>query len=228
MNLTLEQNLTALKSEIDAAAAEAGRNPNEITILAVTKTFPAQVIRDSVELGLTQIGESRVQEAEAKFEELGRIARYHLIGHLQSNKVKKAVQLFDVIQSVDSLDLAKEISRRAGEIHRTIKCLVEVNSSGEEQKYGVHPNQALALISEMRVLPNIVVGGIMTVGPLTDDPSQIADSFELCHDLFKQGKSIIGDRFATLSMGMSSDFALAIKHGSTMIRLGTALFGSRS
>ncbi|MFZ1684874.1 MAG: YggS family pyridoxal phosphate-dependent enzyme [Candidatus Zixiibacteriota bacterium] len=227
MNRTLEHNLAVLKSEIAAAALDAGRSADEITILAVTKTFPAQLIRDSVELGLTQIGESRVQEAEAKFEELGHIARYHLIGHLQSNKVKKAVQLFDIIQSVDSIELAKEISRRAGEFNRTIECLIEINSSGEEQKYGVRPDQALALITEMHTLPNIVTGGIMTVGPLTDDPSQIGDSFELCHDLFKQGKAVVGDQFATLSMGMSSDFTLAIMHGSTMIRLGTALFGSR-
>jgi pyridoxal phosphate enzyme (YggS family) len=228
MNRTLEQNLTDLKSEIAAAASAAGRKPDEITILAVTKTFPAQVIRDSVELGLTQIGESRVQEAEAKFEELGHIGCYHLIGHLQSNKVKKAVQLFDIIQSVDSIELAKEISRRAGEINRTIECLVEINSSGEEQKYGAHPAKALELITEMHTLPNIITGGIMTVGPLTDDPSQIGDSFELCHDLFKQGKTMVGNRFRTLSMGMSSDFALAIRHGSTMIRLGTALFGTRN
>jgi PLP dependent protein len=228
MNRTLEQNLADLKAEIAVAASAAGRKPEEITILAVTKTFPAQVIRDSVELGLTQIGESRVQEAEAKFEELGHIAGYHLIGHLQSNKVKKAVQLFDVIQSVDSLELAREISRRAGEINRTIECLVEVNSSGEEQKYGVHPDHALDLITEMRALPNIIAGGIMTVGPLTDDPSQIGDAFELCLDLFKQGKAVLGDQFATLSMGMSSDFGLAIKHGSTMVRLGTALFGTRN
>ena len=131
MQASIAENLKDLRQQIAVACDKCGRSPDEITILAVTKTFPAEIIREAVAIGLTEIGDSRVQEAEAKFAELGHLGRYHLIGHLQSNKVKKAVQLFDVIQAVDSFPLAKEISHRAGELGKTVECLVEINSSGE-------------------------------------------------------------------------------------------------
>jgi PLP dependent protein len=227
MQTTMAENLSELRHDLAEICRKCGRDPREITILAVTKTFPAAVIRDAVSVGLTDIGESRVQEAEAKFAELGHVGRYHLIGHLQSNKVKKAVQLFDVIQTVDSLDLAQEISRRAGEIQKRIECLVEINSSGEDQKFGVAPDRALELITQMRSLPEIKLGGLMTVGPLTEDEDLVRAAFHMCRTILVDGKRIAGDQFATLSMGMSSDFEIAIEEGSTMIRIGTRLFGGR-
>jgi hypothetical protein len=181
-----------------------------------------------VAAGLTDIGENRVQEAEAKFAEIGHIARYHLIGHLQSNKARKAVQLFDVIQSVDSVGIAQEISKRAGEIGKRIDCLIEVNSSGEQQKFGVLPSAAFELADNIAPLSNIRLTGLMTVGPLTDDPERIRLAFRQCRELFDKMRERLGDQIDVLSMGMSGDFGFAIEEGSTMIRIGTRLFGERA
>jgi PLP dependent protein len=227
MNHDLGHNLTDLRAKIADACARSGRKPDAITIVAVTKKWPASTITEAVAHGLTNIGESRIQEAEPKITALGPIARYHLIGHLQSNKVRKAVGLFDVIQSVDSLKLAEEISRRAVELERSIECLVEVNSSGEESKSGVTPEATLDLVRGVRRLATIRLTGLMTVGPLTDNPERIRAAFRTCQRLFEQGREIVSDGFDTLSMGMSDDFAEAIAEGSTMIRIGTGLFGRR-
>ncbi len=228
MNNDLAHNLIELRRRIAEACALCNRNPDEITIVAVTKTHPALTIKEAVAHELHDIGESKIQEAEPKITSLGPIARFHLIGHLQSNKVRKAVALFDVIQSVDSLKLAEEISRRAGEIGRTIECLIEVNSSGEASKSGVTPGETADLIRETQDLPSLRLVGLMTVGPLTDDPEQVRAAFRTCRELFERGKDNVGDGFNTLSMGMSDDFPEAIAEGSTMIRIGTALFGSRA
>ena len=177
--------------------------------------------------GIHEIGESKIQEAEPKITELGSIARFHMVGHLQTNKSKKAVGLFDVIQSVDSFKLAWEINRQAGLIDRTIECFVEVNSSGESQKFGVVPDECLNLVRKVHALDNIKLTGLMTIGPFTDDEEAIRRSFRLCRGLFDKAKDITGDDFDTLSMGMSDDFPLAIAEGATMIRIGTELFGAR-
>lgn len=227
MEHDIRNNLSALRARINEACESCGRNPDEIAIIAVTKKWPASVIRAAVALGLNDMGENRVQEAEPKIIELGPIARYHLVGHLQSNKVRKAVTLFDVIQSVDSLKLAEEISRRAVELGRSIECLVQVNASGEDSKSGVAPEAALDLIRQIYVSPAIRLIGLMTIGPLTDDPDEIRTAFRTCRDIFNRGRDIVGDSFNTLSMGMTDDFELAIAEGSTMIRVGTALFGRR-
>lgn len=228
MKETITNNLMELRGRIAEACEEYDRDADDITILAVTKRFPASVTQTVVAAGLLDIGESRLQEAEPKIKELGPIARYHLVGHLQTNKVKKAVALFDVIQSVDSLRLAEEISHRASEIGRTIECLVQVNASGEKSKYGVPPGEALDLIRQTSLLPAIDLIGLMTIGPLTDDEDLIRDAFRTSHRIFRQGREIVGDTFDTLSMGMTDDFRLAIAEGSTMIRVGTGLFGPRS
>lgn len=221
------KNLMELNGQIAEACEEYDRDTDDITVIAVTKTFPAAAISIAVASGIFNIGESRLQDAEPKIIELGQIARYHMIGHLQTNKVKKVVQLFDVIQSVDTIKLAEEISKRAGEINRTIECFVEVNSSGELQKKGVSFSEAIELISQINQLPHIKLTGLMTIGPYTNDEYKIRSAFKKCYDLFKEGKQIVGDDFCNLSMGMSSDFKLAIQEGSTMIRVGTGLFGSR-
>ena len=227
MKEDLSWNLQQLRGRILEACEKYDRDADEITIVAVTKTHPAAVIRMAVAAGLHNIGESRVQEAEAKITEIGPIARYHMVGHLQSNKARKAAELFDVIQSVDSLKLAKELDKYAGEFDRTIECLIQVNCSGEEQKFGVDPEKTIDLVKTVHAMENIDVTGLMTIGPLTDDDEKMREAFRLCNDLFKQAQDIVGDDFEELSMGMSDDLGLAIAEGSTMIRVGTALFGPR-
>jgi len=227
MKDTMRANLVEVRGRIAEACAEHDREVDSITIVAVTKTFPASAIKAVVSTGLQDVGESKVQEAEAKITELGPISRWHLIGHLQSNKVKKAVQLFDVIQSVDSLKLAQEIDKHAGAIGKTIDCLIEVNCSGEKQKYGVAPNDCQSLVKELAALRNIHLRGLMTIGPLTDDESKVRKAFQKCAMLFEDAKALGGDDFDTLSMGMSHDFHLAIAEGATMVRVGSALFGKR-
>jgi len=226
-SISIAQHLAQLRDELIRVCARCGRKPEQIAILAVTKTHSAQTVQEAVKAGLTDIGENRVQEADAKFAQIGHIAHYHLIGHLQSNKAKKAVQLFDVIQSVDSPGIAQDISKRAGEIGKTMECLIEVNSSGETQKFGVQPAETVALAEEIIRLPNIRLTGLLTVGPLTDDPDQIRGAFRQCRELFELTRTRIGPQIATLSMGMSGDFEIAVQEGSTMIRIGTGLFGDR-
>jgi pyridoxal phosphate enzyme (YggS family) len=223
----IRENLIELRGRIAEACEKYDRDTDDITIVAVTKTWPASMVRMAVSAGLHDIGESRIQEAEPKLAEAGSIARFHLIGHLQSNKVQKALMLFDVIQSVDSLGLAEEISRRAVKLGRTVECLVQVNCSGEESKHGVAPETAPDLIEKINKLPSISLIGVMTIGPLTDDEDRVRAAFRACREIFKRGEDIVGDQFDTLSMGMTDDYPLAIAEGSTMIRVGTALFGTR-
>jgi pyridoxal phosphate enzyme (YggS family) len=227
MKEQIAENAVEVRGLVAQACENANRDTDEITIVAVSKTFPSVAIKTAVAAGFHHIGESRIQEAEPKINELGRIAAFHLVGHLQTNKAKKAVQLFDVIQSVDSLKLAHEISRHAETENRNIECYVQVNCSGEDQKFGAPPEECLELLRKISGLPRINLTGLMTIGPLTEDESRIRNAFALCNELFKQGQEIIGPDFENLSMGMSDDFALAINEGATVIRLGTAIFGPR-
>ena len=223
----IKENLRIVNDKIAAAAGKSGRLAEEITLVVVSKTHPADLIKAAVEFGVTDIGESRMQESEPKISSLGGIARWHMIGHLQTNKVKKAVRLFDLIQAVDSLKLAEEIDRRAGEINKKTDCLIEVNSSGEDSKYGVPPEDLIEMLENVYRLGNINVAGIMTIGPFVENESLIREAFGLTRDLYLKGREIVGDSFTTLSMGMSDDFEIAIEEGSNMVRVGTAIFGRR-
>ena len=227
MKESFQKNLMELHGRLSNACEKYERDTDDITVVAVTKTHPESVINMAVSAGLHNIGESRVQEAEEKFNKIGHIARYHMIGHLQSNKAKKAVELFDVIQSVDSIKLAKIINSESEKIDRIIDCLIQVNCSGETQKSGIVPDQCLDLIKQVKIFPAINLIGLMTIGPYVEDEEQIRKSYRLCHELFRQGKEIIGNDFDTLSMGMSNDFELAIAEGANMIRIGSSLFGIR-
>ncbi len=227
MNDLISHNAIAVRARIAESCEKCDRQPDEITIVAVTKGFPAMTIRKAVENGFHQIGESRIQDAEPKITELGHIATYHMIGHLQSNKAKKTVQLFDVIQSVDSLGLAEEINKHALAANRKIECYIQVNCSGEVQKSGVYPDNCLELVKKTSKLYHIKLTGLMTIGPLTEDEQAISTAYAKCRELFQEGQKIVGPQFGHLSMGMSDDYHLAIAEGSTMIRLGTALFGPR-
>ena len=227
MKADIGRNIAQLHGRIADACEEYDRDADDITVVAVTKTHPASIIQMAVAAGLHNIGESRVQEADGKITELGQIARFHMVGHLQSNKAKRAVELFDVIQSVDSLKLAEEINKQAGKAELEVECLVQVNCSGEEQKYGIDPKQCIDLCAKMDLMENINLIGLMTIGPLTDDEEAVRASFRQCRGLFDQGRDTFGNDFDTLSMGMTSDFPLAIAEGATMVRIGSLLFGER-
>jgi len=216
----IAQNLEAVKKRVAAACERAGRSPDEVTIIAVSKTKPASIVETAFEAGSTNFGENRVQEAEEKIGKLSHInPTWHLIGHLQTNKVKTAVQLFDIIHSVDSVKLAGVISRLAD---KEIEVLLQVNVAQEDTKGGftiAELPQALATIGEM---PNIKVQGLMTIAPWVSDAQKVRPVFKRLKEL--------GDSLGLkhLSMGMTDDYEVAIEEGATMVRIGRAIFGARS
>ena len=227
--MTIANNIIRVKQRIAHACQKAGRNSDEITLVAVSKTVAAAAIQTAVENGITHIGENRVQEAAAKFERLGKIATWHLVGHLQTNKVKKAIQIFDFIHSVDSFHLAEEISKRALQAGKVITCLVEVNTSGEDTKFGVSPDDAVALIKKIAPLPGIKLAGLMTIGAFLPDPEDVRPCFKLLKELSQEVQHAAIENVAMkyLSMGMTNDFEVAIEEGANMIRVGRAIFGER-
>jgi pyridoxal phosphate enzyme (YggS family) len=223
-------NLERVRQSIGDACRSAGRPPENITLVAVTKTFSAEVIEQAIALGLNIIGENRVQEALDKYSRIGTRVEWHLIGHLQSNKAKKAVEIFSLIHSVDSVDLAREVGRRAGQIGKNQEVLLEVNTSGEPQKYGFDPKEVLTALKEIKDIKGIKVLGLMTVGPLSDDADKVRSSFKMLKKIFDEIKlqAISNIEMKHLSMGMSGDYRVAIEEGSTMIRVGSAIFGNRN
>ena len=215
----LEKRLAAVRERIARAAAGARRDPAEITLLAVTKVFPASAIRDAYALGLREFGENYVREFETKAPEIGDLAgaRFHLIGHLQSNKSNKAAELFQVVQTVDSARLA----RRLDQAGRPLDVMLEVKLSAEEAKSGADPADLPSLIDAVRLCPNLRLLGLMTMPPWSDNPEVSRPYFRRLRDL--------GERHGLkqLSMGMSHDLEAAIEEGATCVRVGTALFGAR-
>jgi len=227
---TIAENLKRLGERIEKAALKSGRGKEDITLVAVTKTVEPERIIQGIDAGIKIIGENRIQEAQEKFKFITKSVEKHLVGHLQTNKVKKALELFDLIQSVDSLHLAQEISKRASEKRKTAEVLIEVNTSGEPSKYGVKPEQVSDLVEEMSNVEHIKIRGLMTVGLLTDEIEKVRPCFVKLRDLFESLKNLKKENVEMkyLSMGMSSDFEVAIEEGANMIRIGTAIFGARS
>lgn len=225
----IRENLKIVRERIARAAEAAGRRPQEITLVAVAKTFPVEDILEGVEAGITIIGENRVQEAASKHRAVGERVQWHLVGHLQSNKAKKAVEIFSLIHSIDSADLAREVGRRALAAGKVQEVLVEVNTSGEPQKFGVEPNRAFEVLKDLSGIEGIKVCGLMTVGPLTDEVTKIRKAFEKLRRIFEEAEKLglEGVEMRHLSMGMSGDFELAIAEGSNMVRIGSAIFGRR-
>ncbi|MFH2055340.1 MAG: YggS family pyridoxal phosphate-dependent enzyme [bacterium] len=224
----LRQRCDEVRERVAQAATQSGVDPTAITVVAISKTRPRSEVEAVIELGFTEIGESRIQETETKYKDGKPACRLHLVGHLQRNKVKRAVALFDLIQSVDSIRLAQLIDEEAGRLGRRLPILLEVNSSGEQQKYGFAPESVEAAATEIGKLANIELAGLMTVGPLTDAETEIKRAFAATHELFKRLQSSGAyPEFRILSMGMSDDFPLAIAEGANMLRLGTILFGPR-
>jgi pyridoxal phosphate enzyme (YggS family) len=218
--------LAKIHDAIASAARHAGRDLAEIELLAVSKTQPAEAIREAIRAGITHFGENKVQEARGKIEELGR-GVWHLIGHLQSNKARDAVRLFDSIDSVDRTDLAGEINQRADALGKIQNVLLQVNVAGESTKFGCAPDAARALAEAMNTLPRLCLRGLMTIAPYSPEPERTRPFFAALRRLRDQIEADTGLRLPVLSMGMSGDFGIAIEEGSTCVRIGTALFGER-
>jgi len=225
--MDLEQNLDSIQSRIRVACERAGRSPESVTLLAVTKTHPPESIAQAARLGLLFFGENKVQEAKAKIPQCPGSLRWHMIGHLQSNKCRDAVTLFEMIQSVDSLALAQEIDKRAEQVSKTIPILLEVNAIGEASKFGYQPEKLLAELPQINALPRLQVHGLMTVPPWAPNPERVRPVFQQMRELKTRCEAIIGAPLPHLSMGMSGDFEVAIEEGATIVRIGTALFGER-
>ncbi len=221
-------NLEKVQKRIAAAAARSGRPEEEIQLVAVTKTQSVQTVLEGIEAGVKIIGENRVQEALTKHSQIGERVKWHLIGHLQKNKVKKALAIFEMIHSVDSLELVQEIDKQAAKLGKVIDILLQVNVSGELSKFGLAPEQTYRLAEQVSNLPNVNLCGLMTIPPLSSNPENSRPYFrvlaKLKQELTRQG--LEGLKY--LSMGMSNDFEVAIEEGANFVRVGSAIFGERN
>ncbi len=228
--MSLEDNINNVKQRIKNTCQKIGRGCSSVILVGVSKTIPVEIIKRAIEIGIQHIGENRVQEAENKFDQIGKIATWHLVGHLQTNKVKKALQIFDFIDSVDSYYLAHEISKHAVQLGRTVDCLLEVNTSGEPSKFGVSPEEMLDLTKKIALLPAIQIKGLMTVGAFISDPEAVRPCFKLLREIRDniENTGLENVDMKYLSMGMTNDFEVAIEEGANMIRIGRAIFGERN
>lgn len=222
--MSIAENVSDIRKRMAAAAKRAGTSPERISLVAVTKTVGVPEIQEAIRAGITDIGENYVQDAARKSEAIGRDVRWHMIGHLQMNKVRRAVQIFDLIQSVDSAALAGEIGKRSLAMEKTSQVLVEVNISGEPSKFGAAPEDTLALCEAVAGIEGVKLVGLMGIAPFVGDPSIIRRSFAGLRNLWEGLPSAHRE---WLSMGMTADFEIAIEEGSNMIRVGTAIFGPR-
>jgi PLP dependent protein len=228
----LRQRLERVQEQIAEAALRVNRKPQDITLVAVSKTHLAETIQQAIAVGVSDLGENRVQEAETKIPEVGRnTARWHLIGHLQSNKARRAVELFDVLHSLDSVALARRLDRVCEEVNRKVlPVLIQVDLGKEATKSGAAESEVQKIVDVIKESRRLRLKGLMTLPPYFNDPQQTRPYFrrlrELRDDLFGQGA--FGDQSGELSMGMTHDFAVAIEEGATIVRIGTAIFGTRA
>ena len=225
--MALAENLALIRQRIAAACSQAGRDPAAVTLLAVSKGMPPQVVGEAADAGLTLFGENKVQEAKAKIPLCPDRLRWHMIGHLQSNKCRDAVQLFEMIHSVDSVPLAEEIQKCADRQAGTMPVLLEVNLAGESAKFGFRPDAVLPALQQINSLPRVEVQGLMTLGPWTPDAEKVRPIFRQLREIKTRCEQALGAPLPHLSMGMSGDFEVAVEEGATIVRLGTALFGPR-
>lgn len=222
----IRERLEAVRRRIEAAAERSGRPASAVTLVAVSKTMPVETVREAIAAGATILGENRVQEARDKIAALGGAAEWHLIGHLQTNKAKLAVSLFDRIHSLDSIRLAQELERHAAEAGRRLRCLIEVNVGGEEQKSGASEGEIRPLLEAANAMPHVLVEGLMAIPPFLSDPEAIRPYFRRLR-VFRDELAREGFCLPDLSMGMTQDFEIAIEEGATLVRVGTAIFGPR-
>ena len=227
-DLDIPANVARVRERIAAAAARAGRRAADIVLVAASKTVDPDWILAAAQAGMADFGENYVQEAQPKIARIGHGVRWHFVGHLQTNKAKQAVALFDIVQTVDSERLAAELDRRAHSAGRRLAVLLEVNTSGEETKFGVSPDETLRLAETVAGLEALELKGLMTMGRLGVEPAEARAGFALLRRVFDEVcRQLPGAEMAWLSMGMSGDFEVAIEEGSNMVRVGTAIFGPR-
>jgi pyridoxal phosphate enzyme (YggS family) len=220
----IKENVLKIKERISLICTKINRDPNTISVVAVSKGRTIDQIKEAIDVGITDIGENRVQEAVSKYKEIrnteyARRIKWHMVGHLQTNKVKDAVKIFDLIHSVDSLHLAEEISKQASKINKVQDMLLEVKTSPEIAKFGLKPNEVIEVIKDIVKLKNINIKGLMTIAPVVDNPEKTRPYFRILREL----KDTINN-MPYLSMGMTDDYQVAIEEGSNMIRLGRAIF----
>jgi pyridoxal phosphate enzyme (YggS family) len=217
--VTIRENVKQILSEL----------PPGVALVAAAKTRSPREIQEAVEAGIRVIGENYLQEAESAYQAVGDKAKWHFIGHLQKNKVKKAVRLFDMIETVDSVEIAREISKRCAQIGKTMPVLIEINSGREVQKWGVLPEKAIELVREISNLPNLKIMGLMTMGPLLGNPEDLRPYFRETNKLFSEIRELNLPNVSMkyLSMGMTDSYQVAIEEGANMVRLGTKIFGER-
>lgn len=224
--MSVAENYAKIKQKVEEACKRVGRNPNEVTIMAVTKTQPCEKINQAVELGITQLGENRVQELLTKYDSIKAGATWHLIGSLQTNKVKYIADKVCMIHSVDSIRLAEEIDKQCKKINKVMDILIEVNVSGEETKHGISPCEVESFIKDLSHLKNICISGFMTMAPFDAPEDEIravfANLYKMYVDISQKKYDNINMRY--LSMGMSNDFEIAVEEGANIVRIGTSLF----
>ncbi len=226
----LQDNLIQVEQNIEEACRRAGRDRSEVTLIAVSKTKPAETLQEAYDLGVRVFGENKVQEMADKYEVLPKDIRWHLIGHLQRNKVKYIIDKAVLIHSVDSLRLAQTIEKEAKKHNLTAHILIEVNVAREESKFGIFPEDLEALVDEIAKLPHIQVDGLMTIAPFVSDPEENRPVFRELRKLSVDisAKKVDNVNMSVLSMGMTNDYQVAIEEGATMVRVGTGIFGARN
>jgi pyridoxal phosphate enzyme (YggS family) len=229
---TLGERLANVRERIEAAASRSNRSADEITLIAISKTHPIETLRAGLNVGITDLGENRVQEAEGKIIDLGRTAaRWHLVGHLQANKARRAVKLFDYIHSLDSVDLAQRLDRLCADAGRAeLQALIQIDLGGEETKSGIEPGELPKLLDAVKECSRLRLIGLMTLPPYFENADCARPYFKTLRELRDelQIQRHFGERTGELSMGMSHDFEIAIEEGATMVRVGTAIFGERA
>jgi len=225
---SIVENLERVREQIAGAAAKVGRAADEIELVAIAKTHPAEKVREAIDAGQTLFGESRVQEARAKIPELPSNLRWHFVGHLQKNKIRHALPLFEMIHSADSLELAQDINRIAEEQGMHPRVLLEVNVGGEGSKFGFKSETLRAEMESLLALPRLSILGLMTIPPLAEEPEASRKYFVQLRKLRDRLQTEFHVDLAQLSMGMTEDFAVAVEEGATLVRVGTAVFGERS
>lgn len=229
MDVDIAANINTIKQRIAAAAARCNRAPDSIKLLAVTKTVSPEGISKAIDAGINALGENYIQEAKEKIAVIGPRAQWHMIGHLQNNKAKYAVNLFNYIHSVDRMDLARELDKRVRLTGHKLNILIEVNVSGEKTKNGIPADTAITLIKDVSTLETLSVRGLMTMAPYSDNPENSRPYFSELKNLQKSiiKEGIAGIQMEELSMGMTDDFEIAIEEGATIVRIGRAIFGER-
>jgi pyridoxal phosphate enzyme (YggS family) len=225
--MDLAANIQSIQDRIATACGRAGRDPASITLVAVSKGHPPELIAEAARCGLTLFGENKVQEAKAKIPLCSSRLRWHMIGHLQTNKCRDAAALFEMVQSVDSLHVAEELSRRAEQLSRTLPVLLEINVAGEASKFGYPADRMLADLLRLNQFPRLEIHGLMAIPPWAPNPEKARPMFKFLRELKVQAEQVLGAPLPQLSMGMSGDFEVAIEEGATLIRVGTAIFGER-